>query len=100
MKNFKSTTLNFMSSPNEEETFTPGEDENMEDYPEELRENVPRPESKTQRVQLLIKPSLYRRVKDEAAAEGVSVNELYGRAMRDYLRAAEKRKRKAQEGEQ
>lgn len=79
--------------------YTPSfDEEDMSQYPKEIREEEPvKIESKSKRVQLLVKPSLYDRMKAEAEAEGISLNELYGRAARDYLRGVERRKRKAQE---
>lgn len=46
---------------------------------------TPGAESKSQRVQLLIQPSLYQALKRRASEEGLSVNEAVSQAIRSYL---------------
>lgn len=40
-----------------------------------------KPETKTKRLQLVIRPSLYQAAKEKAAAHGISVNELVNQAI-------------------
>ena len=46
-------------------------------------------ELRTQRMNLIIQPSLYEQVKKRASAERISVNELVIRAMAQYLAGGE-----------
>ncbi len=69
--------------------------------PEQIRTETPEPviefskyinrdkELRTQRMNLIIQPSLYEQVKKRANAEGISVNELVIRAMAQYLAGGE-----------
>lgn len=42
-------------------------------------------EKKSQRVQLVLRPSLYQRARETAEAQGISFNELVHRALAEYL---------------
>lgn len=64
-------TLQFITLP-EEETSTPSE----EDAPEGYKVNPLYVEKKSRRLQLLLQPSLYRKLKRRADSEGESINNL------------------------
>ena len=50
-----------------------------------LNDKPEKPESKSKRVQLLVKPSFYQRAKAEADAHGLSFNEFIVRTVEHYL---------------
>lgn len=54
-------------------------------YPRRNRRSYNPPETRSRRLQLLIKPSLYETVAAEAEAEGCSVNELINQILSDAL---------------
>lgn len=47
-------------------------------------------ETKTKRLQLVLQPSLYERVKAKATAKGISVNEFIHRTLNEVIKSEEK----------
>lgn len=47
--------------------------------------NTPAPESKTRRVQLLIRPTTYTQIKAIADRRGISANEIINKAIEKYI---------------
>lgn len=83
-KSFKdSPAMRFISTPQQagETTPAPGEGEGRA-VPMKL--NPLYIETKSKRLQLLIQPSLYGKLKGRATAQGVSLNELIHTALREY----------------
>lgn len=86
-KDFKDPTLNFFSP---ETIEADGKEEPQEphtvpgDIPDEYRLNPMYIEKRTRRVQILLPPSVYKALKNEADEEGVSTNEIINRALKAY----------------
>ena len=84
-------TAQFISTPEEEPAQAEPVPEASEPpkprktYPRRNRRNYNPPETRSRRLQLLIKPSLYETVAAEAEAEGCSVNELINQILSDAL---------------
>lgn len=53
---------------------------------ESSKQAAPRREAKSRRLQLLIKPSVYAEIKNNADMEGISVNEWINNALEGILR--------------
>lgn len=49
-------------------------------------QTVPKADLKTRRVQLLVTPTDYEAIKRKAEAEGISINEAFTRAIREYVK--------------
>lgn len=83
-KSFKdSPAMRFISAPQQaEEVMTAPEVEQEPAVPMKL--NPLYIETKSRRLQLLIQPSLHRKLKGRATAQGVSLNELIHTALREY----------------
>lgn len=70
--------LQFITAPEESVKTT--------DAPEGYKANPLYVETKSRRLQLLVQPSLYERIKGRADAEGLSVNELVHTILEDATR--------------
>lgn len=81
------------ATPTEPETLNEPDKTEIEQAPEEQeparqpRRNRQRPETKSRRLQLLIKPSMHDALKDIAEREGISVNEAVNEAIEDYIKS-------------
>jgi len=51
-----------------------------------IKDNVPQRERKTQRVQILLQPSLFSELRQRAYEDDMSVNEAISRAIKAYLK--------------
>lgn len=73
------------------------DEQEQEARQEDLGENKPRlgykigyiPESKTERMQLLVKPSIKSAIKELSAKRGLSMNELINQIFEEYLERQE-----------
>ena len=84
-KNAENPALQFISTPDVEAE----ERENESGAAPSLRGFTPKldkPETKSRRLQLLIKPSVYSAVKQIADASGLSVNEIINQILEDATR--------------
>lgn len=81
------------ATPTEPETLSEPDKTEIEQAPEEQkparhpRRNRQRPETKSRRIQVLIKPSMHDALKDIAEHEGISVNEAINEAVLDYIQS-------------
>lgn len=64
---------------------TPAEDEREATAPEGYKVNPLYIEKRSKRLQLLVQPSLYDKIKAQADAEGCSVNDLIHRVLEDAV---------------
>ena len=88
-KNFKNPVEAFISVPEEEPVKNSSPAGELAKAPEGYKRNPEYIEVRSKRVQLLLQPSVVEKVKALATAEGVSINEMYNRAVAYYLEARE-----------
>ena len=88
MKSFKdgaaaalNPALSFITPPEQTPEQAGGEPEH-----ENSKQAAPRREAKSRRLKLLIKPSVYAEIKNNADMEGISVNEWINNALEGILR--------------
>lgn len=86
-------TLQFISAPEAapeprkvEEHKTSASTPNAPQRAPQARRALSDEETKSRRLQLLLTPSLYDELRDKAAEERVSVNEMINTILKDYLR--------------
>ena len=88
-KSFKADlnpAMQFISTPAEETTTGAGEGvASTKDAPEGYRVNPLYIEKRSKRLQLLVQPSLYDKIKAQADTEGCSVNDLIHRVLEDAV---------------
>lgn len=89
-KSFKADlnpAMQFISTPAEETTTGSGEGvASTKDAPEGYKVNPLYIEKRSKRLQLLVQPSLYDKVKAQAETEGCSVNNYIHRVLEEALR--------------
>ena len=89
-KSFKADlnpAMQFISTPAEEITTGAGEGvASTKDAPEGYKVNPLYIEKRSKRLQLLVQPSLYDKVKAQAETEGCSVNDYIHRVLEEALR--------------
>lgn len=89
-KSFKAElnpAMQFISTPAEETTTGAGEGvASTKDAPEGYKVNPLYIEKRSKRLQLLVQPSLYDKVKAQAETEGCSVNDYIHRVLEEALR--------------
>lgn len=89
-KSFKAElnpAMQFISTPAEETTTGAGEGvASTKDAPEGYKVNPLYIEKRSKRLQLLVQPSLYDKVKAQAETEGCSVNDYIHRVLEEVLR--------------
>ena len=89
-KSFKAElnpAMQFISTPAEETTTGAGEGvASTKDAPEGYKVNPLYIEKRSKRLQLLVQPSLYDKVKAHAETEGCSVNDYIHRVLEEALR--------------
>lgn len=89
-KSFKAElnpAMQFISTPVEETTTGAGEGvASTKDAPEGYKVNPLYIEKRSKRLQLLVQPSLYDKVKAQAETEGCSVNDYIHRVLEEALR--------------
>ena len=89
-KSFKADlnpAMQFISTPAEEITTGAGEGvASTKDAPEGYKVNPLYIEKRSKRLQLLVQPSLYNKVKAQAETEGCSVNDYIHRVLEEALR--------------
>ena len=89
-KSFKADlnpAMQFISTPAEETTTGAGEGvASTKDAPEGYKVNPLYIEKRSKRLQLLVQPSLYDKVKTQAKTEGCSVNDYIHRVLEEALR--------------
>ena len=89
-KSFKADlnpAMQFISTPAEETTTGAGEGvASTKDAPEGYKVNPLYIEKRSKRLQLLVQPSLYDKVKAQAETEGCSVNDYIHRVLDEALR--------------
>lgn len=89
-KSFKADlnpAMQFISTPAEETTTGAGEGvANTKDAPEGYKVNPLYIEKRSKRLQLLVQPSLYDKVKAQAETESCSVNDYIHRVLEEALR--------------
>lgn len=89
-KSFKADlnpAMQFISTPAEETTTGAGEGvTSTKDAPEGYKVNPLYIEKRSKRLQLLVQPSLYDKVKAQAETEGCSVNDYIHRVLEEALR--------------
>lgn len=89
-KSFKAElnpAMQFISTPAEETTTGAGEGiASTKDAPEGYKVNPLYIEKRSKRLQLLVQPSLYDKVKAQAEREGCSVNDYIHRVLEEALR--------------
>lgn len=89
-KSFKADlnpAMQFISTPAEETTTGAGEGvASTKDAPEGYKVNPLYIEKRSKRLQLLVQPSLYDKVKAQAETEGCSVNDYIHRVLEEALR--------------
>ena len=89
-KSFKADlnpAMQFISTPAEETTTGAGEGvASTKDAPEGYKVNPLYIEKRSKRLQLLVQPSLYDKVKAQADTEGCSVNDYIHRVLEEALR--------------
>ena len=95
-KSFKDAlnpAMQFISTPEPEEApAAPEKPLRASDAPEGFKVDPRFIEKKTRRLQLLLRPSLFERLKARAEAEGLSVNELTDILLEDALSDQKKRR--------
>lgn len=87
-KSFKAElnpAMQFISTP-AEETETREDTPRAKDAPEGYKVNPLYIEKRSKRLQLLVQPSLYDKIKTQADAEGCSVNDFIHRALENVVR--------------
>lgn len=88
-KSFKADlnpAMQFISTPAEETTTGAGEGvASTKDAPEGYRVNPLYIEKRSKRLQLLVQPSLYNKVKAQAETEGCSVNDYIHRVLEEAV---------------
>lgn len=86
-KSFKDNpAMAFISQESINQAEAPTTGSGSDQLPASRPYTPPGTESKSQRVQLLIQPTLYRALKERASEEGLSFNEAVTRAIREYLK--------------
>lgn len=86
-KSFKDNpALQFLSTPQEEETAQPEALQKTAKAPAGYKLNPLYIETKSKRLQLVLQPSLLARVKERAKEQGLSVNEFVHRILEEATR--------------
>ena len=89
-KSFKAElnpAMQFISTPAEETTTGAGEGvASTKDAPEGYKVNPLYIEKRSKRLQLLVQPSLYDKIKAQADTEGCSVNDFIHRVLEDAVK--------------
>lgn len=89
-KSFKADlnpAMQFISTPAEETTTGAGEGvASTKDAPEGYKVNPLYIEKRSKRLQLLVQPSLYDKIKAQADTEGCSVNDFIHRVLEDAVK--------------
>jgi predicted HicB family RNase H-like nuclease len=85
-KGFKDNpAMRFISTATPPQKATPSQEVLTQESETRLKRNPLYVEVKSKRLQVLLQPSMFKRLKDAATAQGTSMNEIINKALDQYL---------------